>query len=308
MNLEKVMKRLQAASLITAIKTPYDANGDVCFTSYDALVAQQIAAGVDGIIVGGTTGEGNLLSWEEHLILIAHSVHHFSDKLIIIGNTGSNNTREAIKATENGFAVGMDASLQINPYYGRTSMRGVLEHFNRVLAIGPAFIYNVPGRTGQDLTPNIIEPLAKHKNFIGVKECAGNERIAHYEKQGIACWSGNDDESHNGRHQYGSHGVISVTSNIVPGLMRQLIDNENVELNDSLQGLMTWLFCEPNPIAINTSLMMTGAVKPNFRLPYLALTKEQRQSGYELLAKLDVNDRVGDELSLLEDSDFKYCV
>lgn len=305
------MKRLQAASLITAIKTPYDSKGEICLSSYDSLVAEQIAAGVDGIVVGGTTGEGHLLSWEEHLILIAHSVHNFSDKLLIIGNTGSNNTREAIKATQNGFAIGMDAALQINPYYGRTSMRGVSEHFKRVLDIGPAFIYNVPGRTGQDLTPDIIEPLAKHANFIGVKECAGNERIAHYEKQGIACWSGNDDESYVGRHQHGSHGVISVTSNIVPGFMRQLMDKDNLEqtakLNSNLQGLMKWLFCEPNPIAINTALMMTNAVTSNFRLPYQALTLEQRQQGLDLLAAIDVNDRVGNELSILNDSDFNYC-
>ncbi len=302
------MKQLKAASLITAIKTPYNAAGEVDLTTYDELVAKQIAVGVDGIVVGGTTGEGHLLSWEEHLILIAHSVHKFGDKLFIIGNTGSNNTSEAIKATENGFAAGMDATLQINPYYGRTSTVGVIEHLTRTLDIGPAFIYNVPGRTGQDLTPDIIEPLSKHKNFIGVKECAGNERIAHYEKQGIACWSGNDDESHDGRHIHGSHGVISVTSNIVPGLMRQLMDNENVELNNSLQGLMQWLFCEPNPIGINSALMMTGAVLPNFRLPYYALNKVQRQQGLELLATLKADDRVGGALSLLDDSDFKYCV
>jgi len=310
------MKRLQAASLITAIKTPYDAKGEICLTTYDTLVAEQISAGVDGIIVGGTTGEGHLLSWEEHLILIAHSVHNFSDKLLIIGNTGSNNTREAIKATQNGFAIGMDAALQINPYYGRTSIQGVIEHFKRVLEIGPAFIYNVPGRTGQDLTPDIIEPLSKNKNFIGVKECAGNERIAHYEKQGISCWSGNDDESYEGRHQHGSHGVISVTSNIIPGLMRKLMDKDDpihnlaatTKLNNDLQGLMQWLFCEPNPIAINTALMMTDAVSANFRLPYQALTLEQRQQGLDLLAAIDVNERVGDSLSLLADNDFNYCV
>ena len=302
------MKQLKAASLITAIKTPYTSKGEVDLDTYDILVRQQINAGVDGIVVGGTTGEGHLLSWEEHLILIAHSVHKFGDKLLIIGNTGSNNTSEAIKATKNGFAAGMDATLQINPYYGRTSMAGVIEHLTRTLDIGPAFIYNVAGRTGQDLTPDVIEILAKHKNFIGVKECGGNERIAHYEKQGIACWSGNDDESHDGRHQYGSHGVISVTSNVVPGLMRQLMNNENVELNSRLQGLMQWLFCEPNPIAINTTLMMTGAVKANFRLPYIALTKEQRQQGYELLNALNSDERVGDSLSLLDDEDFNYCV
>jgi 4-hydroxy-tetrahydrodipicolinate synthase len=302
------MKRLRSASLITAIKTPYNAAGKVDLATYDKLIAKQIAAGVDGIVVGGTTGEGHLLSWEEHLILIAHSVHKFGDTLLIIGNTGSNNTSEAIKATENGFAAGMDATLQINPYYGRTSTAGVIEHFKRTLDIGPAFIYNVPGRSGQDITPDIIEVLAKHKNFIGVKECSGNERIAYYEKQGIACWSGNDDESHDGRHMYGSHGVISVASNIVPGLIRQLMDNKNIELNNSLHDLIQWLFCEPNPIAINTALMMTGAVLPNFRLPYQVLNHVQRQQGLELLTALNSDDIVGDSLSLLNDSGFKYFV
>lgn len=302
------MNKFKTASLITAIKTPYTAAGEVDLNTYDTLVKKQIDAGVDGIIVGGTTGEGHLLSWEEHLILIAHSVHRFGDKLLIIGNTGSNNTSEAIKATKNGFAAGMDATLQINPYYGRTSIAGVIEHFNHTLDIGPAFIYNVASRTGQDLTPDIIEKLAKHKNFIGVKECGGNERIAHYERQGIACWSGNDDESHDARHQHGSHGVISVTSNIIPNLMRQLMDNENVALNTRLQGLMSWLFCEPNPIAINTALMMTGAVSPNFRLPYQALTKAQRQQGLDLLSELDSSEIIGESLSLLEDEIFKYCI
>ena len=302
------MKQFKEASLITAIKTPYTSKGEVDLNTYDILVQKQIDAGVDGIVVGGTTGEGHLLSWEEHLILIAHSVHKFGEKLLIIGNTGSNNTSEAIKATKNGFAAGMDATLQINPYYGRTSIAGVIEHFTRTLDIGPAFIYNVAGRTGQDLTPDIIETLAKHKNFIGVKECGGNERIAYYEKQGIACWSGNDDECHDARHEHGAHGVISVTSNIIPSKMRQLIDNQNVELNSQLQGLIQWLFCEPNPIAINTALMMTGAVPANFRLPYIALTKEQRQHGLALLSQIDAKDIVGNSLSLLEDTAFNYCI
>jgi len=304
---EKQMKRLREASLITAIKTPYTQDGEIDLATYDVLVAQQIDAGVDGIIVGGTTGEGHLLSWEEHLMLIAHSVHQYGEKLIVVGNTGSNNTREAIKATENGFAMGMHAALQINPYYGRTSDKGVIEHFNHVLDIGPAYIYNVPGRTGQDLTPDIIEPLAKHVNFIGVKECTGNERIDYYEKKGIACWSGNDDESYEGRHKYHSHGVISVTSNIIPKTMRELMDKPNAELNESVQGLMSWLFCEPNPIAINTALMMTKAVAPVFRLPYQALNKAQREEGLVLLTHLDKVEIVGDMPTLLNDDDFIYC-
>lgn len=301
------MKRLKAASLITAIKTPYNLEGEIDLATYDMLVEQQIAGGVEGIIVGGTTGEGQLMNWEEHLMLIAHSANKFGDKLIIIGNTGSNNTREAIKATEYGFASGMDAALQINPYYGRTSDQGVIEHFKKVLPLGPVYIYNVEGRTGQDVTPQMIEQIADHPNFIGMKECAGNDRIAAYEAKGIACWSGNDDEAFEGRHQAKSHGVMSVTANIAPGIMRKLMDDENAgALNEKMQPLMSWLFCEPNPIAINTALAMTGAVAPIFRLPYVSLTAKQRKQGVELLSDFDTQDLVGHELTQLADEDFTY--
>ena len=295
----RTLEQIKQASLITAIKTPYLANGEIDLVKYDELVEIQIAAGVDGIVVGGTTGEGQLMNWEEHLMLIAHSANKYGNQLLIVGNTGSNNTREAIKATKYGFASGMHAALQINPYYGRTSIAGVKEHFKRVLDIGPAFIYNVAGRTGQDLTPDIIEPLAKHPNLIGVKECGGNERIADYEQQGIACWSGNDDEAHDARHVHKAHGVISVTSNLIPGLFRQLMDTKNDALNSSLQPLMNWLFCEPNPIAINTALMMTGAVNPVFRLPYLPLSDEQQQIGLPLINQLNEADVVGGKARLL---------
>ena len=295
----RTLEQIKQASLITAIKTPYLANGEIDLAKYDELVEIQIAAGVDGIVVGGTTGEGQLMNWEEHLMLIAHSANKYGNQLLIVGNTGSNNTREAIKATKYGFASGMHAALQINTYYGRTSIAGVKEHFKRVLDIGPAFIYNVAGRTGQDLTPDIIEPLAKHPNLIGVKECGGNERIAHYEQQGIACWSGNDDEAHDARHVHKAHGVISVTSNLIPGLFRQLMVTKNDALNSSLQPLMNWLFCEPNPIAINTALMMTGAVNPVFRLPYLPLNDEQQQIGLPLINQLNEADVVGGKARLL---------
>lgn len=298
------LEQIKQASLITAIKTPYLSSGEIDLATYDRLVELQIAAGVDGIVVGGTTGEGQLMNWEEHLMLIAHSVNKFSSKLVIVGNTGSNNTREAIKATKYGFASGMDAALQINPYYGRTSIAGVKEHLKRVLDIGPAFIYNVAGRTGQDLTPDIIEPLAKHEHFIGVKECGGNERIAHYEKQGIACWSGNDDESHDARHTHGAHGVISVSSNLMPELFRQLMDAPNAALNTSLQPLINWLFCEPNPIAINTALMMTEAVEPVFRLPYLPLNDAQQQQGEKLINQLSESDVVGGHARCINEQEF----
>jgi 4-hydroxy-tetrahydrodipicolinate synthase len=305
--LQNKMEKIKVASLMTAIKTPYKSDGDVDLESYDQLVEAQIKNGVEGLIVCGTTGEGHLMDWEEHLMLIAHSVNKFGNQLVIVGNTGSNNTREALKGTKYGFAFGMDAALQINPYYGKTSVAGLKEHFKRVLDLGPSIIYNVPGRTGQDLQPNLIEELAEHPNFIGVKECAGNERIEHYEEQGIACWSGNDDQSFEGRHRHGSHGVISVTSNLLPGLMRQLMDTNDLELNARLQPLMTWLFHVPSPNALNTVLSMTGAVQPVFRLPYSPVDRQSRQQVMDLLQAFKPAEWVGSGLELLEDEEFILC-
>ena len=291
---------------MTAIKTPYKLDGDVDLERYDFLVEEQIKNGVQGLIVCGTTGEGHLMDWEEHLMLIAHSVNKFGDRLAIVGNTGSNNTREAIKGTRYGFAFGMDAALQINPYYGKTSDAGLREHFKRVLDFGPSIIYNVPGRTGQDLQPEFIEELAQHPNLIGVKECAGNERMAHYESKGIACWSGNDDQCFEGRHRHGSHGVISVISNLMPGLMRRLMDTEDPKLNDRLQPLMSWLFHVPSPNALNTVLSMTGVTKPVFRLPYSPVDLEARKEVVELLQEFSPEDWVGSGLELMEDEQFIF--
>jgi len=271
---------------MTAIKTPYLEDGKFDLPTYDALVELQIQHGVEGLIIGGTTGEGHLMSWDEHIMLIAHSVYKFGTRIKIVGNTGSNNTAEAIHATEQGFAVGMHAALQINPYYGKTSNQGLLAHFKRVLALGPAIIYNVPGRTGQDIPPAVVEELATHENFLGMKECVGNDRIRYYTERGIACWSGNDDQAFDAKHSCGAAGVISVTSNVVPSLMRRLMDENDSKLNDQLRPLMDWMFCEPNPIALNTVLSMSGSIKPVFRLPYYPLSEEQQKVGVEIFKSL----------------------
>ncbi|MET1255558.1 4-hydroxy-tetrahydrodipicolinate synthase [Aliikangiella maris] len=299
-----LVSEIQQKSLFTAIKTPFNAKGQIDIEKYDYLIQQQIKFGVDGVIVGGTTGEGHLLDWEEHLMLISHTVNNYGNQLVVVGNTGSNNTREAVKATQYGFASGMHASLLINPYYGKTTNEGVYQHIIAALELGPAFIYNVPGRTGQDIPSEVIVKLAKHPNFIGVKECAGNERIAQYEKQSIACWSGNDDECFKGRHEFGSHGVISVTSNVVPGMMRDLMDNPNSEYDDQLKDLYQWLFDEPNPAPLNTALALTGAVNPVVRLPYLPLSQAKRQAFLAIIEKLDATLVVGGQRLNLTDEEF----
>jgi len=296
------MERIYQAKLITAIKTPYREDRKIDFEAFDRHVQLQIDGGVQGLVLGGTTGEGHLMDWQEHVSLIAHAVNLFGEQLVMIGNTGSNNTHEAIRATEEGFAVGMHMSLQVNPYYGKTSQGGLLEHFQRVLDLGPALIYNVPGRTGQDLQPELIRQLAKHPHMIGVKECAGIERIKGYEAEGIACWSGNDDDCHDSRHQAGSHGVITVAGNLLPKTWRYLMDQEDQSFNQSLKPFIEWLFHEPNPICLNTLMPMLGYCKPVFRLPYCPLDEASRRKGKELLEGIDLKDQLPEIQLLLDEA------
>ncbi|GLC60603.1 4-hydroxy-tetrahydrodipicolinate synthase, chloroplastic [Pleodorina starrii] len=245
------------------------------------------------------------MSWDEHIMLIAHTVNAFGDKLAVIGNTGSNSTREALHATEQGFAVGMHASLQINPYYGKTSKTGLLNHLHAVLNEGPAIVYNVPGRTGQDIPDDVVNEIGQHSNFLGMKECTGNARIKSHVSRGVNCWSGNDDESHDARHDSGAVGVISVTSNVVPGLMHKLMqDTPDPALNASLKELFAWLFCEPNPIALNTALAMCGLVKPVFRLPYVPLSRAQREKGAALLTAVQEHIPGCTGVRIMEDHEF----
>ncbi|XP_068650909.1 4-hydroxy-tetrahydrodipicolinate synthase, chloroplastic-like [Aristolochia californica] len=292
--------------LITAFKTPYLPDGRFDLEAYDALMRIQIINGVEGVVVGGTTGEGHLMSWDEHIMLIGHTVNCFGGSIKVIGNTGSNSTKEAVHATEQGFAMGMHAALHINPYYGKTSHEGLFSHFESVLSMGPTIIYNVPSRTGQDIPPSVILQLAKNVSIAGVKECVGNDRIQEYSDEGLVTWSGNDDQCHDARWVYGATGVISVTSNLVPGLMRQLIlEGKNPSLNTKLMPLVEWLFREPNPIGLNTALAQLGVARPVFRLPYVPLPRARREEFVAIVKDLGRENFVGnEEVQILDDQEF----
>lgn len=297
---------IKSLRLITAIKTPYLPDGRFDLEAYDALMNMQINGGAEAVIVGGTTGEGQLMSWDEHIMLIGHTVNCFGSSIKVIGNTGSNSTREAVHATEQGFAVGMHAALHINPYYGKTSMEGLIAHFESVVSMGPTIVYNVPSRTSQDIPPQVIQSLAQNSNFAGIKECVGHERIKEYTNNRIVVWSGNDDQCHDSRWSYGASGVISVTSNLVPGLIRQLMfKGKNPSLNSKLMPLIEWLFQEPNPIGLNTALAQLGVARPVFRLPYVPLPLEKRIEFVHIVKEIGRENFVGDkDVQVLDDDDF----
>merc|ERR1711865_1316128 len=243
-------KKIQELRLMCAIKTPYLSDGSIDLAAYDKHAEYLISNGVEALIIGGTTGEGHLFSWEEHLVLIAHTKAVFKDRVMVVGNTGSNHTGESIAATKKGFAVGMDCSLLINPYYGKTSATGM----------------------------------------------------------GMKVWSGNDDLCHQETHDCGAMGVISVTANVVPALMSQLVNGRNDELNTKLGPLFSWLFSEPNPIGLNTMLMMPDMAYPMFRPPYTPRDAAARAVGVELINAIGLeNFPVGEKgLRAVDEAEFLF--
>ena len=296
-------ERIFLSSLITAIVTPYNTDGSIDFLAFKKLLQRQVDGGTDGVVIGGTTGEGHLMEWKEHLSLIAYAVKNFHSKLAIIGNTGSNNTKEALYATKQGFQMGMDAALLINPYYGKTSFAGLFRHYSLLNEQGPFIIYNVPSRTGQDIEPEWMLQLSKLNNFCGVKECTGLERINEYTKVGIHCWTGNDEETFTVKHTILARGVISVTANIVPQEIRKILDNASADYK-KIKPLMDWLFLEPNPIPVNTLLTMMGLRKPVFRLPYVPLSVEKQREILEICQQLEL---LSDEQPIIiEDKRFHF--
>lgn len=289
------------------MKTPYLPDGQIDLEAYDEMMKVQIANGAEGVLVGSTAGEGHLLSWDEHIMLIGHTANHFGESIRVIGFTGSNSTGEAVRATEQGFAVGMDAALQINPYYGKTSIQGLVAHLEAVLSLGPTIIYDVPYRTGQDIPADVMHDLARNSpNFVGVKECAGNERIRDYVDKGLVIWSGGDKECYEAMWACGAVGVTSMASNLVPELMHKFVfGGENSSLYEKLKPLFQWLSCEANPIPMNTALMQLGVIRPVFRLPYYPLPLEKRKEFVEIVKAIGSDNFVGEkDVQVLNDDDF----
>lgn len=304
MNIQNDIQNIRAIPLITAIKTPYDVDGSIDYEAMEKLVVRQIEANVKGIVVAGTTGEGHLMSWDEQFELLNFILKRFGDKIAIIGNTGSNSTREAVAATKQGFELGMTASLQVNPYYGLTNTEGMLAHFQEVLNVGPGILYNVPARTGQEIPLEVIKKATKHENFVGVKECGGVSALKSLHESGVFCWSGNDNDFIDGYRKGYSSGVISVASNVIPEQFNGYFSGLHQSMLPEHEKLVQWMAQQPNPIALNTLLAMLGLTKPVFRLPYTPMPINLRQEGCDIVRKLNLKG----EVEVLDDENFSVLM
>lgn len=273
------MKRPVFTGAAVAIITPMNTDGSVNYDELGRIIDDQIAHSTDAIVICGTTGESPTLTDEEHTECIRYTVKKVAGCVPVIAGTGSNDTKYAIWLSQQAEADGADALLLVTPYYNKTSQAGLLAHYTAIAdAVHiPCILYNVPSRTGCNLTPATLAELAKHPNINAVKEASGN--ISHVAEIAAACgdslniYSGNDDQIVP-LLALGGKGVISVVSNVAPELVHNccqaFFDGDTAKARDlqlEMLPLSDALFCEVNPIPIKYAMNLLGWEAGECRLP-----------------------------------------
>jgi 4-hydroxy-tetrahydrodipicolinate synthase len=272
---------------ITALVTPF--RGDaVDEEALRRLVEEQIAAGIDGLVPVGTTGESPTLTSEEHIQVIQIVVEAAKKRVPVIAGTGSNSTREAIELSLAAKQVGADGLLLVTPYYNRPGQDHLYNHFKAVVEAArlPSILYNVPGRTACDLLPETIARLAELPEVVGVKEATASalraSQIMARVGDRLKLLSG-DDATAFVLYALGGRGVISVVSNVAPALMSAMWDaaaagkwNEARQLHYRLLPLGEGLFVEANPIPVKAALAMMGKIADEIRPPLYTLAEQFR--------------------------------
>jgi 4-hydroxy-tetrahydrodipicolinate synthase len=267
----------------TAIVTPMK-DGTPDLGKLGELIERQIAAGTDGIVPVGTTGESATLSHDEHHAVVEHTIATVAGRVKIIAGAGSNSTAEAVSLTQAAEAAGADGTLSISPYYNKPSDEGMYRHFKAVAESTklPVIIYNVPGRTGKEIAFGTVGRLAKIPNIVAIKEAGGSiDRASKLVAiDGIDVISG-DDSLTLPMMAVGAIGVISVTSNVVPKEMRDMVHatlEERLvdarELHHRMLPLMNELFRENNPGGAKTALKLMGLINGEMRPPLCELEPE----------------------------------
>lgn len=274
---------MELGGSMVALVTPMHADGTVDWDSLSRLVDWHVQEGTDGIVAIGTTGESATLGFREHDEVIERVVELVNGRVPVIAGTGGNATDEAIRLTRHAQRAGADASLLVCPYYNKPSQEGLYRHFHAIaMAVDiPQILYNVPSRTGVDIFPETVARLAEIDNIVALKEAKGSvERVhelIHACGDNLKIFSGEDGIGMESM-LVGGTGVISVTANVVPGLMKQMCaaavagDRAEAEALDArLQPLHSALFLEANPIPVKWALQEMGWIGPGIRLPMTPL-------------------------------------
>jgi len=269
---------------MVAIVTPFR-NGKIDEKALKDLIEFQIENGTHGIVPCGTTGESPTLSHEEHEYVIELTVNAVAKRVPVIAGTGSNSTKEAIRLTRFAKEIGADATLLVVPYYNKPTQEGLYLHFKQIATQVniPIILYNIPGRTGVNMTPETIARLAgDFKNIIGVKEATGSipqaSKILHLCATDFLLLSG-EDSINLPLLAIGGRGFITVTANIAPKDVADLYNHFNNgefekarDLHYKLLPLNEALFIETNPIPVKAALSMMDKIKYEYRLPLSEMT------------------------------------
>jgi 4-hydroxy-tetrahydrodipicolinate synthase len=274
----------------TALITPFTKSGQVDEPRLRQLIEQQIAAGIDGLVPCGTTGESPTLSHEEHNHVIELVVKFAAGRCKVIAGTGSNSTDEAISMTQHAKKVGADATLQVAPYYNKPPQAGLYAHFRAIAEEGglPIVIYNIPGRCGVDVSNDTIAKLRRDlpEKIVGLKEATGMiDRVSQLRTMVDRdfCIVSGDDSLTLPMMSVGAVGAISVASNVMPREVTEMThaalkgDFERAgRIHAKLFPIFKDLFIETNPIPVKAALAMMGVIEEKYRLPLVPMSDTNR--------------------------------
>ena len=285
------MKKLPFTGSGVAIVTPFDGL-KVDYDALGELLEMHIANKTDAIIICGTSGEASTMPNEEHIAVIEYTVKKVAGRLPVIAGTGSNDTAHAVYLTKAAAEVGADGILSVTPYYNKANSRGLVEHFRAIAECCdlPIILYNVPSRTGMNISIAALKELAKIDNVVAIKEASGNIGYAAQiaaEVPELYLYSGNDDMIVP-MMSLGGKGVISVVANILPEethkICHKYLEGDtagSLKLQLEMLDVINNLFIEVNPVPVKTAMDILGYKVGNLRLPLAPM----EDSNYEKLKK-----------------------
>jgi 4-hydroxy-tetrahydrodipicolinate synthase len=272
-------------AILTAMVTPFDADGRVDDEAAVRLMNHLVGHGSDGLVLCGTTGEASTLSDEEHLGMIALAVQEMGGRCTIVAGVGSNDTRHAVYLTERATEFGADALLSVNPYYNRPSRRGIVRHYEEVnrATDRPILLYNIPSRTAADMPNDLLAELAQLDNIVGVKQ-ANPDNLAKID--GMQIYAGNDDMLVDVLN-LGEPGGVLVASHLFGEEMHRMVDEpeRRREIDQSLKDAYRDLTIAPLACSVKAALNLLGIRVGAPRLPYVELDEQETATVRELLER-----------------------
>lgn len=288
-------------SVLTAMITPFREDGSVNYEVAERLAVHLTENGTDTLVVCGTTGESPTLTWDEEYQLFQVVQKAVTGKAKVIAGTGSNSTREAIAATQKAAKLGLDGSLQVVPYYNKPPQSGLAQHFRAIAEASPdipLMLYNVPGRTGQNLQPETVAHLSEIPSIVAIKEASGNfdqvSQLRQLTPPEFAIYSG-DDSFTMAILALGGTGVVSVASHLVGTRLQQMIqafqDGKTglaTQIHLELFPLFKVLFCTANPIPLKAALELQGWQVGPPRPPLCELPTELKPKLEAVLTELSL--------------------